>query len=65
MTALIVDDEEPVADLDFLDELMEAGRAYERELARKQLRLRRFMLNLIVYRDAVEKFGEAIWRDAA
>jgi len=54
----------PIVDLDLLDELMEAGKNCERELARRQLRLRRFLLNLAVYRHAVEKFGEAVWRDA-
>jgi len=52
-------------DLDSLDACLEAALDYERELFRKQLRLRRFILNLIANRDAWEDLGKAVWRWAA
>ncbi|MGH6865570.1 MAG: hypothetical protein ACREDO_05240 [Methyloceanibacter sp.] len=47
-----------------LNDCIEAAWAYERELARKQLRLRKFTLDLVVYRDALRDFGKAVWRGA-
>jgi hypothetical protein len=51
-------------DLESLDELIESGKAYEEALLQTQLRLRRFLLNAAVYRQAIEKYGEAVWRRA-
>ena len=56
------DEDKQSIDLDTLDALIEAGKDCEEALLRKQLRLRRFLLNVAVYRHTVEKYGEAVWR---
>ena len=51
-----------VVDLDTLDACIDAGLVYERELFRKQLRLRKTILNLIAYRDAAQDLGVTLWK---
>jgi len=53
-----------IVDLDTLDACIDAGLVYERELFRKQLRLRKTILNLIAYRDSLQDLGKAVWREA-
>jgi len=45
-------------DLEILDDCIEAGWAWERELIRKQLRLRTFLLNAMAYREALAAIGQ-------
>ena len=51
-------------DLESLDELIESGKECEEALLQMQLRLRRFLLNAAVYRQALVRCGEAVWRRA-
>ena len=53
-----------IVDLDTLDACIDAGLVYERELFRKQLRLRKFILNAIAYRDAAQDLSVALWKGA-
>jgi hypothetical protein len=65
LTAFSQEHQADFVGLDTVSECLDAAVAYERELYRRQLRLRKFILNLAAYRDALKAFGKAVWRAAA